>query len=185
MTPPFDPTRAVVFDLERGRVALEGALAVLLPAEVVARVCAELDVAAVRQLGALLGREAGARVRTRVDEGATLESMVDHLGGEVSLVGLGTLSIERWGQALVVRVAGCPLGVRSSELMAGYVEAALEEAVARRPHAVVLEGGADAIRLLLCGKTAARHVTSWLASGRSFGDALAALHQASVAPGGY
>lgn len=177
-TPTFDPTRAVVFDLNRGRVTLEGTGAVLLSADALAQLCAELDATSVRQLGSLLGKQAGLRVKSRTSSSAlTLEAMTDQLGGEISLGGLGSLSIERWGQALVIRVESCPLGARSAELMSAYVEAALQAVVGREANAVVVERGPDAFRLLLCGKNAAGRVKGWLGRGKNFGEAITALHQ--------
>lgn len=181
-TSSFDPTRAVVFDLNRGQVTLNGGAAVLvIPAEVLAQLCAGLDVATVRQFGSMLGRHAGARVRARLSAALspTLEVMVDHLGGELSLAGLGSLVMERWGQALVVRIESCPLA-QGQELMSAYIEAALQAAVGREVVALVLERGASSIRLLLCSKGASMKVKGWLAGGTSWGDALAALHQGAT-----
>jgi hypothetical protein len=178
-TSSFDPTRAVVFDLQRGQVTLQGRSPVLvLAAEALAQLCARLDAAALRQFGAVLGKQAGARIRERIgaSASATLETMVDQLGGELSLAGLGSLAIERWGQALVVRVEGCPLGAPGHELMSAYVEAALQAAVEREVTALVLERSADSFRLLLCGQAGSARVKGWLSAGGSWGDALAALH---------
>lgn len=183
-TPSFDPTRAVVFDLNRGRVTLEGSGAVLLSADALAQLCADLDPSAVRQLGMLLGKQAGGRIRARIGSSSpTLEAMVDQLGGEVSLGGLGSLSVERWGQALVVRVESCPLGARAGELMGAFVETALHVVFRRDAKAIVVERNADAFRLLLCSEAAASKVSNWLGRGSSFGDALAALHQQSAQGG--
>jgi hypothetical protein len=178
-TSSFDPTRAVVFDLQRGQVSLQGRSPVLvLAAEALAQLCGRLDATALRQFGAVLGKQAGARIRERIGSSAsaTLETMVDQLGGELSLAGLGSLAIERWGQALVVRVEGCPLGAPGHELMSAYVEAALQAAVEREVTALVLERGPESFRLLLCGKAGSARVKSWLSAGGSWGDALAALH---------
>jgi hypothetical protein len=102
--------------------------------------------------------------------------MVDQLSGELSLAGLGSLAIERWGQALVVRVEGCPLGAPGHELMSAYVEGALQGAVEREVTALLLERGPESFRLLLCGKAGSARVKGWLSAGGSWGDALAALH---------
>lgn len=177
-TSSFDPTRAVVYDLSRGQVSLQGRSPVLvLAADALAEVCARLDAAALRQFGGALGKQAGTRIRERLDAtAATLETMVDQLGGEVGLAGLGSLAIERWGQALVVRIEGCPLGAASYELMSAHVEAALQVTVEREVTALVLERGQQAFRLLLCSKAGSAKVKSWLSAGTSWGDALAALH---------
>lgn len=181
-TSSFDPSRAVVFDLNRGQVMLNGgAAALLIPAEALVQLCAGLDAVAVRQFGALLGRHAGGRVRGRVSAAVvpTLEAMVDHLGGEMSLAGLGSLVMERWGQALVARIECCPLA-QPHELMSAYIEAAIEAAVGREVTAVALERGDRSIRLLLCSKAASTKVRAWLVGGMSWGDALAALHQGAL-----
>jgi hypothetical protein len=178
-TSTFDPTRSVVFDLNRGQVTLEGnAPMLLLGAESLAQLCAQVDVAVLRQFGVALGKQAGSRIRARLSGNAafTIDTMVDQLGGELSLAGLGSLSIERWGQALVVQIERCPLGRSAYELMSAYVEAALQVAVNREVNAVVLERGAQSFRLLLCSKAAAARVKGWITSGGSWGDALAALH---------
>jgi hypothetical protein len=177
----FDPTRAVVFDLPRGHVTLQGqSPAILLGADALAQLCATLENEALRQFGARLGKSAGTRIRTRLspDQSLTLEQMVDQLGGEVSLSGLGSLSIERWGQALVVRLEGCPLGEAGRELMSAYLEGALARAVDREVSAVILESGAESFRILLGSRNGSARVESWLAAGGSWADALAALHQA-------
>lgn len=180
-TSTFDPTRAVVFDLARGQVALEGGGSVLLlPADVVATACSQLDATIVRQLGTALGRQAGARSRTRLGQavGATLEAVVEQLGGELSLGGFGVLSIERWGRALVVRIEGYPLAGQGQELLAGFIEGALLVLAEREVTALPLERTAQSLRLLLCSKAAAARVKGWLLAGASWGDALASLQSA-------
>jgi len=178
-TSTFDPTRAVVFDLEQGQVSLGASGPVLvLAADALTHLCGQIDVASVRQFGAALGKQAGARIRARLGTAAavTLDVMVDQLGGELSLGGLGSLGIERWGQALVVHIAHSPLGRAAYDLMSAYMESALQAVVSRDVQAVVLERGTQSFRLLLCSKAASARVKGWIASGGSWGDALAALH---------
>jgi hypothetical protein len=178
-TSTFDPTRAVVFDLNRGQVTLNGgAPALIISAEALAHVCGLLDTGAVRQFGSLLGKQAGARVRARLGAALlpTLEVMVDHLGGELCLGGLGSLAMERWGQALIVRIESCPLPASGHDLMSAYIESALLAVAGREVTALVLEQSAQSFRLLLCGKAASVKVKGWLGAGRSWGEALAALH---------
>jgi hypothetical protein len=180
-TSTFDPTRAVVFDLARGQVALEsGGALLLMPADVVATACAQLDPNVVRQLGTALGRQSGARVRTRLAHAAaaTLEQIVEQLGGEISLGGFGSLTIERWGRALVARIDGYPLGGHGQELLGGYIEGALQTSVEREVTALPLERTAQSLRFLLCNKGVASKVKGWLLAGNSWGDALAGLHGA-------
>lgn len=178
-TSTFDPTRAVVFDLEQGQVSLDGSGPVLmLAADALTQLCGQLDVASLRQFGAALGKKAGGRLRGRLAKVAavTLDVMVDQLGGELSLAGLGSLGIERWGQALVVHIEHSPLGRAAHDLMSAYIESALQAVVSRDVNAVILERGSQSFRLLLCNKAASARVKGWLSSGGSWGDALAALH---------
>jgi len=176
----FDPTHAVVFDLNRGQVSLEGAgQQLLFPADLMAVVCGQLEAGVVRQLGVSLGRQAGARLRARVESStASLEVMVEQLAGELSLGGFGALAIERWGRALVARIDGYPLAGHGQELMGGYIEGALYVAVEREVTALPLERTAHSLRLLLCNRSASARVKGWLLAGGSWGDALASLHQA-------
>lgn len=180
-TSTFDPSEAVVFDLNRGQVTLEGGgPLLLLPTEAVAAVCAQLDAGVVRQLGGALGKRAGARVRARLaNAGApSIEVMVEQLAGELSLAGFGALALERWGQALVARIEGYPLAGHGQELLGGFLEGALLAAVDRELVATPLERNSQSLRLLLCNKAASARVKTWLTAGGSWGDALAALHQA-------
>jgi hypothetical protein len=185
-TSTFDPTRAVVFDLARGQVALEGGGSLLLvPTDVMATACSQLDATIVRQLGLALGKQAGARARPRLaPANATLEAIVEQLGGELSLGGFGALSIERWGQALVVRIEGYPLAGQGQELLAGFIEGALLVLTDREVTAFPLERTPQSLRLLLCNRQAATKVKGWLLSGSSWGDALASLQSARQDVGG-
>lgn len=186
-TSTFDPTRAVVFDLARGQVAHEGGGALLLlPPDVLATACAQLDATVVRQLGSALGKQAGTRVRTRLGRAAaaSLETIVDQLGGELSLGGFGAFTVERWGQALVARIEGYPLAGHGQELLGGYVEGALSASVEREVTALPVERTPQSLRFLLCNKSAAATVKGWLLSGKSWGDALAALQRPKQELGG-
>lgn len=186
-TSTFDPTRAVVFDLERGRVALEGGShMLLLPTDVMATACSQLDASVVRQLGAALGKKAGGRARARLGQvqGASLEAIVEQLGGELSLGGFGALSIERWGQALVARIEGYPLAAQGQELLAGFVESAVIALTGRELTAFPLERTAQSLRLLLCSRAAASKVKGWLLAGNSWSEALVALQSPRQDMGG-
>ena len=104
--------------------------------------------------------------------------MVEQLAGELSLGGFGALAIERWGQALVTKIEGYPLAAHGQELLGGFLEGALLAAVEREVVAMPLERSAQSLRLLLCSRAASARVKTWLGAGGSWGDALAALHQA-------
>ena len=109
-TPRFDPTHSLEFNLDRGSVKLSGSLErVLLPADALASLLRGADNDTKRDFARRLGTEAGRRVAERLDGSASAESVVEHLGGELALMGLGSMTFERWGRALVVAVQGSPL----------------------------------------------------------------------------
>src|SRR5262249_41242078 len=112
-----------------------------------ATLCGAAEPSAVASFGKALGRAMGLRVAKRLaplaeaDDGvqgsgaraASLETMADHLGAELSLAGLGSLGLERWGRALVVVIDFCPLEGAGDRLL----ESALSEAVGPAPGRVV------------------------------------------------
>ena len=192
----YRPDQDVTFDLAHGLVHLEGAPArVLVPADGLAALCATASADAVRAFGASIGQAMGLRVASRLhaaapaeDEGrgagaraATVEMMVDHLGAEVSLAGLGALGMERWGHALVVVIDHCPLGPRGDQLLEAVVGEAIAAATGRHARAVLLVRDGVRVRLLLANSTAAERVKGWLEEGVAWGDALTRLH-APAAP---
>src|SRR5262245_15801444 len=133
----YRPDHDVTFDLAHGLVHLEGApTRVLVPADALGALCAEAGADAVTAFGRAIGRAMGLRVAARLTasadpehagepgagaRSASLETMVDHLGAELSLAGLGSLGLERWGHALVVVVDHCPLGARGDVLLEAII----------------------------------------------------------------
>ena len=187
----YRPDQDVTFDLAHGLVHLEGAPGrVLVPADALGVLCASASPESVASFGAAIGRSMGLRVAQRLaseaapaEEGgpaagasgaraASVEAMVDHLGAELSLAGLGSLGIERWGLALVVVVDHCPLGSRGDRLLEAVV------GVRQRAVAVValLSREGARVRLLLASPAAAERVRGWLQEGVAWGDALTRLH---------
>src|SRR5689334_22347123 len=112
----FDPSQALTFDLAHGLVHLEGAPSrLLVPADGLLVLARAAGPAAVATFGRSLGDAMGRRVASRLAEAegvraATVEVVVEHLGGELALIGLGSLGLERWGRALVMVVDQSPLG---------------------------------------------------------------------------
>ena len=168
--PPFDPTGAVTFDLASGQVHLGGdaPLRVLVPADALAALSVAAGAQATAALGEALGAPMGKRVARRLSAGggdarrSTIEAVVEHLGGELALAGLGTLGAERWGRALVLVVDQSPFGAAGDVLTAAVLQAALAAAggqsvtcvplsrdSARARHLVASNAGADKARSLL------------------------------------
>lgn len=194
----FDPSKAVTFDLESGLVHLDGAPSrILVPASALGALCVAAGAGAASAFGRELGAAMGQRLVSRFAvsgvaaegepsvaegaapdgvRGATPEAVVEHLGGELALAGLGTLGIERWGRALVMVIDHCPLGSESSCLLEAVLEGALEATTGRAVRALLLDRDPVRARFLIAGGAAANRVRGWLSGGASWGDALAKLH---------
>lgn len=178
--PPFDASRAVTFDLAKGQVHVEGAPhLVLVPSEALAKLAASASQEARHAFARALGEPVGKRLSRKLGDPsqATIEAVVEHLGGELALLGLGALALERWGRALVFVVDGSPFGREGDELLAAVLEAVLAEATGRRLRCVVLDRAEARVRILVVSETSAEKVRAWLEKGTSFGDVLARLNE--------
>src|SRR5258708_36212753 len=129
----FDAAGAVQFDLSHGalRAGSTREPVLLVP-------CSALDELALSApaeaavLGRALGAAIGARAARRLPDprSATIEAFVTQLAGECAISGIGVLSVERWGRALVVVIEESPLaGPLLAPLVAAALEAALGKAV--------------------------------------------------------
>lgn len=171
------------FDLARGRVECGGEH-VLVPADALVDLCKQAGSEAVTDFGRRLGTAAGRRVAERLGDGApgaTLEEVLDHLGGELALLGLGSLGLERWGRALVLVVEGGPFGQQLDLLLGAVLEGALQRAFGRDCRAAKLARDDRTVRFLIASSNAASLVSQWLGAGVSYGDALTRLQQTTGA----
>lgn len=181
MTPRFDPTRAIVYDLARGQLRDdEGASRLNLPVHLLVRLCESAGPDAARDFGYSLGDELGRRIADRMGDGrtsASIEDWTEHLGGQLALVGLGNLSIERWGKALVLRVAGIPNGTLS--LLESVLSGCIQRGLGRQAAVVGFERGTEAEYLVLSGEAAdrARHLAR---DGASLGHIVEELHKGAA-----
>jgi hypothetical protein len=179
MKAPFDPTHSLKFDLGRGRVAVDGSQArLVLPLDAVRQLCDSAGTEALRDFGRNLGTEVGRRVSNRLPsiKNATVQDVVEHLGGDLALMGLGSLSIERWGEATVFVVSDCGFGPASDQLLAAVLAGAVQRAMSRDMEAVVLSREDDRIRFLATSQSTAAKVNGWLADGMQWGEVLSTLH---------
>ena len=109
-SPPFDASKAVTFDLSRGQIQKDDEPRLLVSASALLALCqaAGVDATGVfaRAAGDAIGRAIARRFeRTGSDaRDASVETVVEHLSGELAVAGFGTLSAERWGRALVLVV---------------------------------------------------------------------------------
>lgn len=175
MAEPFSPEHAVTFDLVNGLVHLADApKRVLAPAEALDALLAGASPDARAAFAKALGAPLGTRLARRLDAAsATPDAVVDHLGGELALAGLGALSVERWGSALVLVVDHAPL---AADTTAAVVAAALHTATGVEAHVVSLMRDATRTRLLLTGEKGAAKAKALLDAGRPWGDVLVELH---------
>lgn len=184
----FDPSKAVTFDLGSGLVHLEGApFRLLVPADALSALLSSAGPNAARAFGQALGEPMGKRLCARFAEhaqtggaeavgAASVDTVVDHLGGELSLAGLGSMELERWGHALVMVVDHSPLGQTGDAMLEAVLAGALAAATGRAAHAVLLGRDQARARFLIAGETAAEKVRAWLAEGIGWGEVLARLH---------
>jgi hypothetical protein len=174
---PFNPSSQVRFDIGRGQVSMDGdTWRLLVPAEALLELCRAAGPEATKSFARRLGTEIGRRVAGRLAGGperASLEAVVEHLGGDLALVGLGSLSVERWGAALVFRVSNSPAGADS--LLAAVLEGALQRALSRDASLVPLERADGSVRLLVVRAETAQKVRGWLEGGVAWGEALSRL----------
>ncbi|HMA94195.1 MAG TPA: hypothetical protein VKP30_16000 [Polyangiaceae bacterium] len=185
--PTFDPAQALKIDLSRGQLTLHGSSGrFLVPTEGLIDLLAASSTEAIAAFGAGIGMEIGRRVAdrlgTRIDQ-ASVELFLEHLGGELALTGLGSLSVERWGKALVlclesIKVQGSQHAACLERVLAALIEAALQRSLSRDVSAMLLAHDDSTWRFLVAGRHARPQVERWLASGLSYGDVLTRLHRA-------
>lgn len=189
----------VRFDLNRGRVTLRDASGqsdersgrVLIPVDVLSALLAQVSSAGVSDLGYRVGTEIGRRVRDQLGsdlDHATPHTVLDYLGGELALLGLGSFKLELWGRVMVFAVNESPLleatpggdGDRASSFLAALLEGALARAASRDAKVLPLARASAEVRLLVCNAAAREQVAGWLSSGCHYGEALARLNQTGV-----
>lgn len=175
----FDAARAVRFDLPSGSVRAAGdARVALVPVEALAAVGksgAADEVAGI--VGSAIGKRVSARLGNAASGSATIEAFATALGGELAVAGYGSLSMERWGRALVLVVEHTAL----PDAMLGKVLAVAIAATSMRGEIVCEALGRDGetARFLVAAKASAARVRGWIDSGVKWGEALARLHSKS------
>jgi hypothetical protein len=186
---PSAVRRTVEFDLPMGRVRLgeeESARAVVVPAAALLAMARVAGSVAAAELGHAIGGRLGRRVAARLAgaegvRGSAVERVASELAHELSLVGFGLLSLERWGRALVVAIddapASTPAAPEDDVLLASIVESMFAAASGRellRAHPLARDGAR--MRVLLANVAAIERVVAWLAEGSGWGDAIMRLH---------
>src|SRR5690606_7036500 len=181
----FDPARAVRFDLNQGVVRLKDSVDhLLVPVDALTELWQAAGDEAVRQFGHGLGTEAARRALEGfagdITE-ASPEQVLEHLGGHLALLGLGSLDFERWGKVLLAVVEHSPLPPTAGALLVAVVEAALQRTASRDVRVVPLgdEGGRQ--RLLVLAPAAAEKASGLLAEGVAADTVIARLNASTTA----
>ncbi len=181
MTTEFDPSRALVFDLNQGTLRDdEGNARVNLPAAALLRLCEQAGPEAQKDFAQSLGSDLGRRIFERLEKGGThasLELWASHLGGHLALIGLGDLSIEQWGKALVLSVSDHPK--TASELVGQLLRAALQRALGRDTALVSFESGTKTSYLVVAPQTENK-VKTMVQGGAGLGQVIEQLHRGAA-----
>ncbi len=179
--PHFNPAQALKFDFGRGQVTLQGqGLCVVVPRQALLELLQAAGEDATRNFGQQLGVDVGRRIVERLGasvQQASVEVFVDQLGGELALLGLGSLSVERWGMALVIALQGFAGGRTGTALVSAVVSGALQRALSRDTAVIELGQSDDTLRLLVVSKLAAPKVRQWLNENVTWGDVITRLHE--------
>jgi len=167
----FDAAHAVKFDLPNGSVrAGADARVALVPVEALAAIGKSN---AADEVAKTIGAAVGKRAAARLGGGASVEAFANALGGELAVAGFGTLTVERWGKALVIAVAHSAV---PDAMLATLVAAAIEAVSGRVASCVVLAHSGGSTRLLVASESGAAKVRAWMSDGAHWGDALARLN---------
>ncbi|HMR06645.1 MAG TPA: hypothetical protein PKA88_12730 [Polyangiaceae bacterium] len=178
----FDPSHAVKFNLAAGHIDLEGAR-VLVPPDALLELCTAAGAESVTDFGRRMGTEVGRRVAARLGDGikgASIEGVVDHFGGDLALLGLGNLGIERWGRALIFTVEGSPLGAAGDALVAAVLEGAMQRGAGRDVRIVFLTREDTVARFAALSASTAGKASGWLSEGVAWGDVIVRLQAGNV-----
>jgi hypothetical protein len=185
--PPFDASKAVTFDLSRGQIQKDDEPRLLVSASALVALCQAAGPDATSTFGHAAGNAIGESVARRFEragsdtKAASIESVVEHLGGELAIAGFGAMSIERWGRALVLVVDRGPGGADGDKVLAPLLGAAISKAAKVEARCVRLARDGDRARFLIAGPKGAEKVRSWIMSGVSWGEALVRLHPGAQA----
>ncbi|HSC88589.1 MAG TPA: hypothetical protein VLC09_15005, partial [Polyangiaceae bacterium] len=122
-----------------------------------------------------LGAELGRRVTEKLSgEALSLAGWTEHVGGQLALLGLGNLSAERWGRALVLRVSGSPSD--AVELLSGVLEGALLRGWSRSARLVAFPSDGS-VAFLVASESTAQRARGLAEGGQGLGSVIDVLHQ--------
>lgn len=189
----------VRFDLDRGWVTLrdqsgagdERSARALVPVDALAALLQQASSDGLQDAAYRIGTDLGRRVRDALGhqlQNADTQTVLNCLGGELALLGFGSLKLELWGRAMVLAIDGCPLleviagdgEDAASRFLATLIEGAIARGLGRDAKLLALSRDPHGLRLLLCNAAAHDRVQSWLKDGCHYGEALARLNDTGV-----
>ncbi len=166
----FELQGTLAVDLGKGALTDPGgAPGWLVPLDVLRKFVAANEGAA-SVLAELVGAQLGEKLVTRI--ALETDLFVEHLAGECAVRGYGNISLERWGDALIVRVTEAQL---PSAFLAAFFSGVLMAASQRDVRCVSLGEENRVSRYLVCAPSVASQVTSKLQAGESWQQAIVAL----------
>lgn len=165
--PAFDAAGAVQFDLDSGtiRSTTDERLA-LLPVELLSLLEPGDDLhRAAREWGASHGRRLAALIAAG-DDPTSLDLLADHLGGTLTVAGLGRFTVEIRGDALLLRISNrsASSGGRTA-LLTGFLAGYLSELDPSGFEVLPLSSDADGELFWAGNPTAMKQVIEWLEQG--------------------
>lgn len=179
----FDPKAQLRFDVAAG-AALDASNQRLLvvPCSALDELLKASGRKASSQFGGAVGRACGVRVATRLGgpagvRKATPEILLSHLAGELGVLGLGQMSIERWGRAMLFVVANC--SVADDAFLTNLLEGALVAASGREARCLSLARTAGTVRVLVAGEKGVERARALLASGSTWSEVVTKLQEES------
>jgi hypothetical protein len=180
-TSTFDPGGYYAFDLARGAVhTRHGERVLVLSADVlgplVSTAARHGDLTAVRGLGKHIGedsaRSLGADARR-----ATPEAVLTHISGTLAVLGWGTLTIERWGGALVLSLHGAPALDAERLGLAALLGGVLTSVGGQDVACVPIAASAGGSRFVVVHPGVAETVWGWAKDGADLASIVARLVQ--------
>lgn len=177
----FDPGGYFAFDLARGAVhTRHGERVLVLASDVLGPLVSTAvrggDLTAVRMLGKRIGEDAQRSLGTDIRSAAP-ESVITHASGMLSLLGWGTLLLERWGPALVLALEGAPQLDSERLGLAALLGGVLTSLGGRDVACVPVNG----TRFVIVHPSIAEAVWSWSKEGKDLPSILARLQPEQAA----
>jgi hypothetical protein len=179
----------VMFDLGAGQVLVEPAGPhMLVPVGVLEALCEKAGAEATEVFARTLGYEIGLRAASRLtgqsDPDArrsvrllSPEDVAAELGASWAIAGLGRLSLERWGRALLAVVEASPLEEAGDAMLAWALQGAIRGVTGDTATVARLSREGTRARFLIGSPRACERARALVAGGATWVEAIAMLHE--------